>query len=120
MNLLAGRRVLVVEDDYVIATDTVGMLEEAGASPIGPIGWLDEALAVASDLDVQFDFAILDVDLHGVPSYQIADALQARGIPFVFATGFSLDAIGTAYSKYARLEKPVSERALLLALRAQC
>ena len=119
MASLAGQRVLVVEDDYVIATEVVDMLSQAGALPIGPLGWEADALAVATDWAVPIDLAILDVDLHGMPSYRVADALLARGIPLVFTTGFSAEAVGAAYHGYPRLEKPVSERALLRALRTQ-
>ncbi len=116
---LVGCRVLVVEDDYVIAIDTVGMLEDAGAVPVGPVGWVAEALATASDPAVELDLAILDLDLHGTPSYPVADALAARGVPFVFTTGFSPDLIEPAYRGLVRLEKPVSAHALLRALHAK-
>ena len=113
---LQGRQVLVVEDDYVIAADLVDMLQRVGAKPVGPVGWEDEALALA--LGAALDLAILDVDLHGVPSYRVADALIARGIPLVFTTGFSAEDLGPTYRSYTRLEKPVNERALLAALGA--
>ncbi len=113
---LAGRRVLVVEDDYIIATDVLDMLVSAGAVPVGPIGWEDEALALVTGAAVPLDLAILDIDLHGTLSYRIADALTARGIPLVFATGFNSEAVAQPYRGYPRLEKPVSQRALLATL----
>ena len=119
MMSLNGRHVLVVEDDYVIATDILDMLTTAGAVPVGPIGWEDEALALVTDAKVALDLAILDIDLHGTPSYRIADALTARRVPLVFATGFNSEAVAQAYRTYPRLEKPVSQRALLAALAGQ-
>ena len=119
MEGLQGRRVLVVEDDYVIAADVVDMLAGAGAIAIGPVGWEDEALVLASDPATMLDLAILDVDLHGTPSYRVADVLLARGIPIVFTTGFNAEALDLAYRGYPRLEKPVNSRALLAALAAQ-
>lgn len=116
---LRGRRILIVEDDYVIAADIADMLGKAGAEPVGPVGWEDEALALAMDANQALDLAILDIDLHGHASYRIADALIARGIPLVFTTGFSTEALELHYRHYPKLEKPVSERALLAALRAQ-
>ena len=116
---LAGRRVLVIEDDYVIATDLVDMLSSVGAVPVGPIGRVDEALALASDQSVALDLAILDVDLHGTATYGVVDALTARGVPVVLTTGFSSDALDPAYRALPRLEKPVGQRALLALLRAR-
>jgi CheY-like chemotaxis protein len=119
MNNVQGARVLVVEDDYVIATDTMEMLRSAGAVPVGPFSWEDEALAFASDAANLLDLAILDVDLHGKPSYRVADALAARGVPVIFTTGFGTDALAPAYRGCPRLEKPVSDQALIAALRLQ-
>lgn len=120
MSSLVGCRILVVEDDYMIGTDVVDMLTSAGAVPVGPVGRVAEALALAADGARPLDLAILDVNLHGVPSYPVADALIARGIPVVFTTGFSADAVEAAYRRHPRLEKPVSERALLQILRTRC
>ena len=117
MRTLQGCRVLVVEDDYVIATDLAEMLRSAGAHPVGPLGWADAALALASAPASALDLAIMDVDLHGGPSYVIADALTARHVPVIFTTGFGSEALAAAYRGYMRLEKPVSETALMQALR---
>ena len=117
MDDLLGRQILVVEDDYVIASDLADMLRMAGAVPLGPFGREQEARAAARDLSRPIHAAILDVDLHGVPSYRVADALIARGVPLVFTTGFSVHELDPAYRHHPRLEKPVSERALLAALR---
>jgi DNA-binding response OmpR family regulator len=119
MNGCQGWRVLVVEDDYVIATDMVALLRTAGALPIGPVGWEDEALAFVSNPANGLDLAILDVDLHGTPSYRVADALAARGVPTIFTTGFGSDALPAAYRGYPRLQKPVGEHALMAAIRLQ-
>ena len=114
---LAGRRVLVVEDDYMIAMDMAEMLQSAGATVIGPVGDIAQAAALLDRSAPAPDLAILDLDLLGSPSYPIADLLVARGVPFVFTTGYSAEAIALPYRSHARLEKPVGERALLAALR---
>ena len=119
MTTLEGCRVLVIEDDYIIAADIVDMLKMAAAVPVGPVGWEDQALALVRDAATRLDFAILDVDLHGIASYRVADALTARDIPFIFTTGFGAEALDTAYRHHPRLEKPVSEAALTQMLKAR-
>jgi len=84
---LKGRRVLLVEDELIVATDIEHCLEEAGALMVGPAWRLGEALELVSDLREQMDAAILDVDLHGQDVFPVADVLKARGIPFLFHTG---------------------------------
>ena len=77
---LKGRRILVVEDDYLVALTLVGILEQAGARVLGPIGTLDEAIAVVENDGKSFDAAVLDINLHGKKSYPVADALAARAV----------------------------------------
>ncbi len=113
---LAGRRILLVEDNYMIAMDMVATLREAGAALLGPASRLDQALALLHTSRDPPDFAVLDLDLHGVPSYPVADALIERGVPFLFTTGFNSDGIAARYRSYPRLEKPVRDRTLLAAL----
>ncbi len=113
---LRGRRVLVVEDDYLIASDMVDLLHRAGAATAGPVGRVQEALALLRAEPGTLDLAVLDMDLHGEPSHAVADALAALGVPFVLTTGFSAHALHPAYRGCARVEKPINERALLAAL----
>ncbi len=115
---LQNRRVLVVEDDFLIGDALTEVLESQGAVVIGPIGWTVEALAVVQERAPRFDIAVLDVDLHGERSYPIADALLSRGIPFVFTTGYNADAVEPAYRAHARYEKPLSGSALVAGLAA--
>ena len=114
---LRGRRILVVEDDFLVAQVVVDILEEAGAVVIGPIGWVEEALAFIAGNDAAFDGAVLDVNLHGATSYPIADALAAINVRFVFTTGYGTGALNAAYGGYPRCQKPFSQSALLAALR---
>jgi CheY-like chemotaxis protein len=83
---LSGRRVLVVEDEALVAALLSDMLEDAGATVIGPAGTLGDAAALARDADV--DAAILDVNLHGQRVDPVAATLAERGVPFAFATGY--------------------------------
>ncbi|HEX4160289.1 MAG TPA: response regulator [Rhizomicrobium sp.] len=110
---LRGRRVLVIEDEYLIAQVLVDLLEEAGAQVIGPIGGVDEALTFVADTSHHFDGAVIDLNLHGRKSYPVADALAARSIKFVFATGYGADAVDGPYRCYPRCEKPFNQTTLV-------
>ena len=114
--VLAGCRILVVEDDFLIAIDMVDVLRSAGATVVGPAADIAQAVALLDGTTALPDLAVLDLDLHGAPSYPVADLLAARGVPFVFTTGFSAEAVAAAYRSHPRLEKPVGERMLLAAL----
>jgi len=82
---LRGARVLIVEDAVLLALELETGLAEAGAVIIGPAYELEEALAL---LDQQIDAAVLDANLNGRSVTPVAEALAARGTPFVFATGY--------------------------------
>ncbi|WP_205880241.1 response regulator [Lichenicoccus roseus] len=114
--LLSGRRVLVVEDDFLIAEALCASLEFAGAVVVGPLGSVSDAIRLLRQDDPAIDIAVLDVDLHGEKSYAVADVLAERGVPFLFTTGYNVDAVDVAYRDYPRCEKPLSERALFAAL----
>lgn len=115
---LQGRRILVVEDEYLVAESLVTILEEAGAVVVGPIGWLDDAMDFIGAADPQMDGAILDVNLHGEVSYPIADALLAKGVHFIFVTGYDGRALDAAYRGYPRCEKPFVPAAIVTAVAA--
>jgi len=113
---LAGRRILVVEDDYLVGLILVDLLEDAGAEVVGPIGSVEEAIAFLKDGVQAFDSAVLDVNLHGRKSYPIADALTARSVGFVFATGYGGAGLEDRYQRHPRCEKPFTHAALVTAL----
>ena len=79
-------RVLVVEDDALVAFDLEVLLKAAGYSVVGPVGRLEEAVAMASE--GLFDVALLDIHLRGEEVYPVADILTGRGIPFMFLSGY--------------------------------
>ena len=83
---LAGRRVLLVEDELMLALDIEMALEDEGAEVIGPIDDLANGLALL-DREPVLDAAILDIDLHGKNVFPIAERLRALGVPFLFHTG---------------------------------
>jgi len=86
---IGPRRVLLVEDAALIAMQIEAMLEEAGCEVIGPASRVAAALKLVQAEAI--DAAVLDVDLDGTPSWDVADALTARSIPFLLATGYSWD-----------------------------
>src|SRR5271155_4019332 len=84
---LKGRRILVVEDEMMIAMLVDDMLSELGCSVVGPAHGLDAALDLART-EVGLDAALLDVNLGGQPVFAVADALRAKGVPAIFSTGY--------------------------------
>src|SRR5690348_8147514 len=83
---LNGTRILVVEDEYYLATDLASALKEAGAEVIGPIGTLPEAHAAVAKGG--FDCAVVDINLRGSFTYTVVEKLDDLGVPFVIASGY--------------------------------
>lgn len=104
---LRGRRILVVEDDYMMAHDLAGELQAAGAEVLGPVPSIGAALQLLDSRPAP-DGAILDINLGGEMVYPLADILQDRGIRFVFATGYEAWSIPERYRDLPRLEKPLN------------
>ncbi len=101
---LAGLRILVVEDMLLVAEVIVDELTDLGCNVVGPASRLQQGLALATG--EQFDCALLDVNLAGERCFPIADALTARGVPFVFLTGYGDAGIPLQYRSAPRLAKP--------------
>lgn len=111
----SGRSVLIVEDDYFLADDMAQNLEASGAKVIGPVADVEGALDLIASAD-QVDAAVLDLNLHGKMAFPIADALLAKQVPFVFATGYDQSAIPDIYNHVPRCEKPVTVEGIASAL----
>ncbi len=110
---LVGHRILVVEDDYLIAQVLAELLADAGAEVVGPFGWMDEVIEFLKRDLQKLDGAVLDINLHGLKSYPIADLLISRAVPFMFATGYGAATIERKYARYPRCEKPFSHRTII-------
>jgi CheY-like chemotaxis protein len=102
--ILAGCRILVVEDEMLVLMNIELAISELGCSTIFGAATVSQALALLSQQD--FNLAILDVNLDGEKSYPVADALSERGIPFAFSTGYSDHGDRTEFNSRPTLRKP--------------
>ena len=114
-NIFNGKRILVLEDDYLIVADLVSDLQEAGAEVVGPFASIDQALG-AIEKERPLDGAILDVNVQGAQAFRVADALSERNVAFVFATGFDRSEIPSDYQDAKILQKPVHIADIIQAL----
>jgi len=103
-NRFSGRRVLLVEDEPIVAWLLKDMLVDLGCSVVGPAADVNQALAMIDAESI--DVAVLDVNLRGQMSYPLADVLVARGVPFVFSTGYDKDRLLDGYRTFPALQKP--------------
>jgi CheY-like chemotaxis protein len=99
-----GLRILLVEDEAMIAMLVEDMLADRGATVVGPAGAVSAALSAIESEPI--DGALLDVNLGGVESFEVADALAKRDIPFVFVTGYGGAGVRDRYPNVATLQKP--------------
>ena len=108
---LGGRRVLVVEDEPLLAMEIESELAEAGAAVVGPAGTLEAAARLIEA--GAFDAALLDANLAGRPVGALAAALAERGVPFAFASGYGVSGLPEGFRDRPLLGKPFSAEALL-------
>src|SRR5262245_47281629 len=101
---LSMRRILIVEDETMIAMMVEDFLSHLGWEVIEMAGSLDQALAMARDADI--DAAVLDVNLKGQDSFAAADILSDRNIPFIFASGYGADGMASRFRGVPILTKP--------------
>lgn len=115
---LTARRILVVEDDLVIAVLIEEALQDLGCVVVGPVGKLDTALRLADD--EALDGAILDVTIRGGKIFPVVERLQARGVPFVLASGYGDWALPEAFRNQPRLTKPFRVEELKAQMQLLC
>ena len=111
---LSGKRILAVEDEYMLAQELALFLEERGATVVGPVGTIQAGLGLATRETL--DAAVLDVNLRNKPVYPVADVLIERGIPIVFVTGYDELLMQRPYLGLPRCPKPLDKEALLRVL----
>lgn len=105
-----AKRVLIVEDEVLIAMDLEDMLNDLGHEVVGQATRIDKAMELASESDI--DFAVLDINLAGKKSFPVADILSERGIPFAFATGNGPEGLTDGYRDFPALQKPYAQEDL--------
>jgi CheY-like chemotaxis protein len=113
---VTGKRVLIVEDELMIRMLLDGMLTDLGHTVAAEAGSIEEALTLARE--AEFDVALLDVNLNGKPINPVVEVLIARGLPFVFASGYGQRGVPEAYRASPTLQKPFQVEALADALEA--
>lgn len=117
---LTGRRIMIVEDEALISMMIETYLTDLGCEVVTTASRLDDAVDKAAK--VAIDVAMLDVNLDGRLSYPVAEILQSRNIPFVFATGYGVICLPSALQGLPVLPKPFNldqlASALLIAMSA--
>nr|WP_294522282.1 response regulator [uncultured Rhodopila sp.] len=109
--------ILIVDDETMIVMLLEDMLADLGCSVAGSAGSVAQSLAIIERTKQTLDGAFLDINLRGELVYPVADALKARGIPFVFVTGNALHGIDPDYAGVPALSKPFGARAIEQAVR---
>ncbi|HEY3600707.1 MAG TPA: hypothetical protein VGK72_01995 [Chthoniobacterales bacterium] len=102
---LSGQRVLIVEDEYFLAQDLAEYLNHLGVEVVGPVGTVTDALELLHYADIQG--AVLDINLRGERVYPVADVLEQKQVPFVFASGYGEELEPNAYTDIPRCIKPL-------------
>ncbi|UDL89336.1 response regulator [Mesorhizobium sp. PAMC28654] len=99
-----ARRILIVEDEFLLAMDLEYLLAGMGHTVVGLATRVPTAVELALRADI--DFAILDLNLAGIQTFPVADILRQRGIPFIFATGYGSAGLVDGYRDEPTLQKP--------------
>lgn len=109
-------RILIVEDDSLVAMMLRGILEQMDCAIVGPAARVERALKLVEETAI--DGAVLDVNIAGTPVYPVADALSARGVPFIFLTAYGSPVLPERYRDCRTLTKPIIETRLRAAVEA--
>lgn len=107
-----GRRVLIVEDEGMVAMMLEDMLGDLGYEVVATANRLDAAVRAIADTAIEIDLAVLDVNLNGEHTYPLAGMLTARRIPFVFSTGYGRAGLSDEWQDAPTLQKPFEMRQL--------
>jgi len=107
--VLAGSRVLLVEDETLVAMLLEDMIAELGGNVVGSASRVSRALEIAEDRSIGLDLAVLDVNLGGEEVFPVASALAERGVPFAFSTGYGNAGLPEAWRSRPTLQKPFTQ-----------
>jgi len=108
--VMAGNRILLVEDEALVGMMTSDMLSDLGFHVIGPLGRVADAMAAVGRED--FHAAVLDVNLGGGLVYPVAELIAARGVPLIFLTGYGAEGIDGRFAHVPLLQKPIERHML--------
>lgn len=108
---LNGKRIVVVEDDFLLATDICRDLRDPGATVLGPAPTPFYAMHLIGGKKI--DAAVLDVRLHGATVFEVADMLQDQGVPILFATSYERKSLPARFQHMPILEKPLDRQKLV-------
>ena len=103
-------RVLVADDETLIAMLLADMLDDLGSEVVGPAYTYEDAMELARTCE--FDWAILDLNMEGQSTLPVAQVLRGRGIPFVFASGAAPESLGDQLNGAGWLQKPFEFKAV--------
>lgn len=112
---LSGRRVMIVEDEYLLASALQDVIERLGADVLGPFARVQQAMQTLEAGDLP-DVGLLDVNLGSEYSFPLADALAAHGIPTVLITGYDTTTLPEGYRSLSYLRKPFDVASITAAL----
>ncbi|MBB6091679.1 DNA-binding response OmpR family regulator [Povalibacter uvarum] len=118
LDSLKDRSVLLIEDEYLVAMDMSNSLERAGATVIGPVGSVEEALRLVEEVP-DIDIAIVDIRLQDADAFPVAEALEDRNIPFIFATGYDRNVVPQRFTHVPWCPKPLDLQILATALASE-
>jgi PAS domain S-box-containing protein len=110
---ITGERMMIVEDEALVAMAMSDLMTELGFEVVGPFGKIVDAIAALKEGGI--DAAILDVNLGGELVYPLAEALAEEGVPFIFVTGYGVESIDRRFANRRVLQKPIERQALELA-----
>jgi CheY-like chemotaxis protein len=116
-HILNGARLLIVEDEYLLAQEMADYFENLGTEIVGPVGTVARALDLIASSRIQA--AVLDVNLRDERVYPVAEALTLKQIPFVFASGYGSELEPDVYAEAPRCIKPIEFAALARTLGEQ-
>ena len=112
---LKGKRILLIEDELLLAWLTESLLEDLGCEVIGPVATVAAGCTYVANVEI--DAAVLDIDLRRELVFPVIEDLKQRGIPFLFASSYPTSSIPPKYRQHARIYKPIDQQDLAGGLR---
>lgn len=114
---LAGVRILLVEDETLVAMLLEDMIADLGGTVVASASRVSRALEVLNDSGARLDLAVLDVNLGGEEAFPVAKALAERGVPFAFSTGYGNSGLPDPWRSRPTLQKPFTQDQVITVLK---